>query len=89
MTFEGKPIVASKKETREKKLRKISLQVLKRKLFITFIRYQNVNNSMIKWASGDINWDELLLMIREEEVKIANPHLMKRKNLLTREPKFL
>lgn len=30
-------------------------QVAKRKLFITFIRYQNVNNSMIKWPNGDIN----------------------------------
>lgn len=60
MTFERKWNVASKKKRRGKC---VSQQVAKRKLFITFIRYQNVNNSMIKWPSGDINRDELFLPV--------------------------
>lgn len=49
--------VAETKKAAERKANKTFFrsQVAKRKLFITFIRYQNVNNSMIKWPNGDIN----------------------------------
>lgn len=52
--------MATEKELRENVFRS---KVAKRKLFITFIRYQNVNNSMIKWPNGDITRDELFLLV--------------------------
>lgn len=61
MTFEeGNQMYQQKKE---EKLLHSTLKAARRKLFITFIRYQNVNSSMIKWPNGDINRDELFLLL--------------------------
>jgi hypothetical protein len=59
MTFELRVLgrKCSEKNGKEKGIAGAVGKVAKRKLFITFIRYQNVNKSMIKWPCGDIRRD--------------------------------